>query len=197
MAGKQLQSAYPTGRITSRRAGGRDGAITKALFGSEQRLRAAEVDRDQSADALLDHRHAEQAVHAAHRHRIVGDDQVARVGLARSSGRAGRRSARYWRRRAAHRLRRARRSAPDWSGTGRRSARPRSAPARRPTAGSAVDRRLPGGWAMISRPGLERIVAFDQLEMRLPAVEQGREQAAEMARRPPRRRRAAARGLRG
>ena len=31
------------------------------------------------------------------------------------------------------------------------------------------------------QPGLERIVALDQLEMRLAAVEQGREQAAEMA----------------
>ena len=33
-------------------------------------------------------------------------------------------------------------------------------------------------------PGFERIVALDQLEVRLPAFEQGREQAAKMAHRP-------------
>src|SRR3954471_12676711 len=45
-------------------------------FRREQPLRPAEVDADEAADALLDHRHPEQAVHPAHRHRIVGDDQV-------------------------------------------------------------------------------------------------------------------------
>ena len=45
-------------------------------------LGTAQVDRHQSADALLDHRHAEQAVHAAHGDRVVRDDQVTRLGFA-------------------------------------------------------------------------------------------------------------------
>ena len=53
-----------------------------SLFGREQLLRTAEVDADQAAYAFLDHRHAEQAVHAAHGHGVVGDDQVAGLGLA-------------------------------------------------------------------------------------------------------------------
>src|SRR3546814_3163782 len=53
------------------------------LLGREQFLGAAEVDRDEAADAAFDHRDAEQAVHPCHGHRIVGDDQVARVGFAR------------------------------------------------------------------------------------------------------------------
>ena len=38
--------------------------------------------------------------------------------------------------------------------------------------------RLPGGRAMISRPGLQRIVGLDQLQFRPPAAEQGGEQRA-------------------
>src|SRR4051812_12760043 len=52
------------------------------LLGCEQAFGSAEIDADQPADALLHHGHSEQAVHAAHRHRIVGDDQIARRGLA-------------------------------------------------------------------------------------------------------------------
>ena len=51
------------------------------LFRRQQTLRPAQIDRHQPADAAFDHRHAEQAVHAAHRHRIVRDDQIARRGF--------------------------------------------------------------------------------------------------------------------
>ena len=40
---------------------------------------------------------------------------------------------------------------------------------------------LPGGRARISRPGLERIVGFDQLQLGRAAAEQMREQPLEMA----------------
>src|SRR5690606_18134000 len=56
-----------------------------SLFGRKQFLSAAEVDRDKAADAPFDHRNPEQAVHSRHRHRIVGDDQIAGVGLAAHS----------------------------------------------------------------------------------------------------------------
>ena len=43
----------------------------------------AQINADKARDALFDHRHAKQAVHAAHGHGVVGDDQVAGVGFAR------------------------------------------------------------------------------------------------------------------
>ena len=107
-------------------------------YSAASNLRLAQIDADQPAHALFDHGHAEQAVHPAHRHRIVRDDQIAGCRFRAPSHRAGRRSGRYWRRPAAHRPRRARRSAPGWSGTARRSARSRSAPVRRPIAASAI-----------------------------------------------------------
>ena len=42
-----------------------------------------EIDRDQLRHALLDHGHAEEPVHPCHRHRMVGNDQEPRRGLAR------------------------------------------------------------------------------------------------------------------
>src|SRR3546814_20203288 len=53
-----------------------------ALFSSGQLLCPPEVDGYDPANALLDHRYAKQAVHAAHCHRVVGDDQVAGAGIA-------------------------------------------------------------------------------------------------------------------
>ena len=52
-----------------------------------------------------------------------------------------------------------------------------SPPESRVSVGEALARRLRHDL----EPGLERIVGFDQLEMRLAALEQGGEQAAEMA----------------
>src|SRR3546814_2739790 len=51
------------------------------LFGGEQSFGAAQIDAEEAADAFFDHGDAEQAVHAAHRHGVVGDDEVAGVGL--------------------------------------------------------------------------------------------------------------------
>src|SRR5690606_36596357 len=47
------------------------------LLSRQQFLGPSQVDADEAADAFLDHGHAKQAVHAAHRHGIVCDDEVA------------------------------------------------------------------------------------------------------------------------
>ncbi|KAG5723770.1 hypothetical protein E4T56_gene8370, partial [Termitomyces sp. T112] len=49
----------------------------------QQLLGGAQIHADKARYAALDHGHAEQAVHSAHRHGIMGDDQIARLGLAR------------------------------------------------------------------------------------------------------------------
>src|SRR3546814_20687814 len=51
------------------------------FVGGERSFGAAQIDADEAADAFFDHGDAEQAVHAAHRHGVVGDDEVAGVGL--------------------------------------------------------------------------------------------------------------------
>src|SRR3546814_14893158 len=46
------------------------------LFRCQKGLRAAQIDRHQTAHPPFHHGHAEQPVHAGHRHRIMADDEV-------------------------------------------------------------------------------------------------------------------------
>ena len=50
----------------------------RGLFRREQCLSPAQINRYQPRHALFNHRHAEQAVHPAHRDCIVRDDQIDR-----------------------------------------------------------------------------------------------------------------------
>ncbi len=57
--------------------------ISAYQLASRNRSAACKSTRHELAHALLLHGHAEQPVHAAHGHRMVGDDEEARLGRAR------------------------------------------------------------------------------------------------------------------